>query len=508
MASEEGASFTSFSEVEHDREKEREEEGDDKKLWLLARITTVDNRPFPVGSFTEHTVRSFLWETIRIEPITVLISSDRDCLLEFETGKSVVEIAMAIHGIKSFDGYRADVSTLMHTKSKCVEIVEERRAKIELAAESEKEKEQIRVEKEKVGKEITKMLEELKVQIAGIDELIERKVEVALQRKESGPTPPGSIKTPQTSETLIMNPIIPHPSSKNVGQINLGPMIPPFSGEIPTPKEEATASQWLYSVEAAMDAYSEITVRQALLSSVRGPARDLVEFYGFKADLREVIKAIRARFGKEPTVEAQEREFANIRQGKNESVYLFAGRLEQKFRKLQKLAPDEFPQTKLKRRLYDGLLPHLHRAVRYLYSKEISYDEFMDRIRDVEREENELPSLKAASVNDENSEQLRKLSSKIDEFVTSVRVNYAEKPEYSGKSKKTQPEKVKEESNTEGTSKRSPQKEVRRCYKCGGVGHLIKDCPNQKNVPWRQLLGELSPGPTQNKANPENQKQQ
>ena len=62
-------------------------------------------------------------------------------------------------------------------------------------------------------------------------------------------------------------------------KINKTPTFPTFSGAEPTPKDECSIQTFLFQVRNAQDVTDQ-AVRNALISSLRGPASEFVEYIG------------------------------------------------------------------------------------------------------------------------------------------------------------------------------------------------------------------------------------
>ena len=69
-------------------------------------------------------------------------------------------------------------------------------------------------------------------------------------------------------------------------------------------------------------------MRVAIINSLLGPARDLVGFVGFDADLERILMEVTNRFGKRYTGDKLQQEFYKLSQEKGEKFSAFAGRLE------------------------------------------------------------------------------------------------------------------------------------------------------------------------------------
>ena len=60
------------------------------------------------------------------------------------------------------------------------------------------------------------------------------------------------------------------------------PILPPFSGADPVPKDEASCEQWVWQVKEALKSCTVGAVRIAIIQSVRGEVREFAAAVGFE----------------------------------------------------------------------------------------------------------------------------------------------------------------------------------------------------------------------------------
>ena len=70
------------------------------------------------------------------------------------------------------------------------------------------------------------------------------------------------------------------------------------------------------------------------MNSLRGPARDLMGFRGFDADLGRILEEVINQFGRRYTSDKLQQEFYQLYQEKGEKVRTFAASLELIYRQL------------------------------------------------------------------------------------------------------------------------------------------------------------------------------
>ena len=124
-----------------------------------------------------------------------------------------------------------------------------------------------------------------------------------------------------------------------VSKLGAPPSLPIFSGQEPVPAMEGSIDQWLFKVEGALATHTEEAVRSAVIGSVRGAARELLEFIGYGEEMSSILKHIKERFGQRPSEAKLLKEFFLMKQRKTESINQFVRWLEQRFKRLRALYP-------------------------------------------------------------------------------------------------------------------------------------------------------------------------
>ena len=125
----------------------------------------------------------------------------------------------------------------------------------------------------------------------------------------------------QTKSTTTMTAV----ATQSEMKISKLPQICIFSGQEPVPKEEGNYDQWEFQVRGAIATHTENSVGAAIINSLRGPARDLVGFVGFDANLEKILMEVTNRFGKRYTGSKVQQEFYKLSQEKEEKIGAFAG---------------------------------------------------------------------------------------------------------------------------------------------------------------------------------------
>ena len=149
-------------------------------------------------------------------------------------------------------------------------------------------------------------------------------------------------------------------------KINKPPTFPTFSGAEPTPKDECSIQTFLFQVRSAQQDVTDQVVRNVLISSLRGPASEFVEYIGLTYPLETIIKEMEERYVPTTPPDTLVCEFHQLHQDKKECVKEFAGRIEKLFKKLVYQFPERYPDRSLfKDHLFYGMQQHLRDSLRF-----------------------------------------------------------------------------------------------------------------------------------------------
>ena len=130
------------------------------------------------------------------------------------------------------------------------------------------------------------------------------------------------VHTPlKTESTTTMTAV----ATQSEMKISKPPKICIFLGQEPVPKEEGNYDQWEFQVRGAIATHTENSMRAAIINSLRGPARDLVGFIRFNANLEKILIEVTNKFGKRYTEDKLQQEFYKLSQEKGEKIGAFAG---------------------------------------------------------------------------------------------------------------------------------------------------------------------------------------
>ena len=98
------------------------------------------------------------------------------------------------------------------------------------------------------------------------------------------------------------------------------PSLPPFLGEEPVLKDEASHEQWVWQAREALKTCMLGVVRTTVIQSVRGEVKEFVSSVGFETSVEELLDRIQERFGEHWTADNLKQEFYQLTQRKTEKV--------------------------------------------------------------------------------------------------------------------------------------------------------------------------------------------
>ena len=321
-----------------------------------------------------------------------------------------------------------------------------------------------------------------------------------MQSRTSVSPQPIDISTPQISIADFDKPGV----SKQIQSIFAKmPPLPTFSGAVPVPKGEGSYEQFMFQIRGFKNSYPEEAMKNGIIGSVTDAARDYLDFIGFDKDLDVIIRALERRYGKGQTTDRIQQEFYQLSQECGETIQQFAGRIELKYKKLIELYPGRYTEEMLKERLFYGMTQHLRNSMRYLYKQPTTvYDELLQSAKEAESEwmDNKLrvKSISTA-VEDPGKREREELKERLERLTESMKV--ANMQTQKRDVKKPSPRSPKSES-PRGTMPNSPRsrgpaitsarpfqghRRPLQCYKCGGWGHVQRECPTSENVDWRGM---------------------
>ena len=284
------------------------------------------------------------------------------------------------------------------------------------------------------------------------------------------------------------------------------PNFPTFSGIEPVPKGEGLYDQFMFQIKGYRGSYTDEAIKSGIIGAVTDRARDYLDFVGFDKKLPVLIEALETRYGKGQTTDKLQQEFYQLAQERNEQIQSFAGRLEFKYKRLINLYPGRYDLNILKERLFYGMTQHLRDSMHYLYKEpDTTYESLLSSATEAEAEwlENKTIKAKAASYIDPSKKERDELKAKIDKLTAEL----AKKEKGGYFKKKSQKATSETPANSPKGSPRSKGPEITsagpfhngkkpiQCFKCGGWGHVIRECSMSGNMNWEELNRVEPPAP-------------
>ena len=390
---------------------------------------------------------------------------------------------MVLHNLSDWDTFKVEASCLMAKREQLIDMYQERET-------TEREKFQLKEEKQHYQLQLGQMVEKIGSQIEQLDRKIDSEI----------PLVPSGIVTPPVGSPR-----------QEVQQLVMAPGLPLFSGSEPTPREEGTYDQWKFQVNGMRSSCTESAVRSALITSVRGEASELIGFVGFGTPMGAILEAMDKRFGKRSTTNRLQQEFFQLQQEKGERIQHFASRLERSFRKLQEAFPERYKEEQLKERLFHGVNQQTRDSMRFLYTKATTtYESLLAAIKEAEIEWMESKGqvrMKAATVVD-RSEEIEELKQKLEKLTATVKSNtlrgarpnkdkkenpHSSSPPKNKSLRKEDPRTVSKGPATTSAGPFKPSQKPFQCHKCHGWGHGWRECATKGNMDWARIYGESDP---------------
>ena len=227
-------------------------------LLLLVQVTQANGLPLPVGSFTANTMVSLVQKQTGHHPVEVEVVTDRDVILELEPDVRVGEVAQLLHGTQEWDGHLAEVDCLMSTRRSVVNVVQDHENKWARLLQLEEEQRKVREEQRQHQEQLARFLTQFQEEVQKVESLQQQRVQgdtTTLQGAVGGLEEPRSLKPP---------------------------ILPPFSGVDPVPKDEASCEQWVWQAKEALKSCTMGAVRIVIIQSIRGEVQEFAAAMGFK----------------------------------------------------------------------------------------------------------------------------------------------------------------------------------------------------------------------------------
>ena len=300
-------------------------------LLLLVQVTQANGLSLPVGSFTANTMVSLVQKQTGHHLVEVEVVTDRDAIIELEPDVRVGEVAQLLHGPQEWDGHLAEIDCLMSTRRSVVNVVQDCENGRARLLQLQEEQRKVREEQRQHQEQLAKFLTQFQKEVRKVESLQQQRIKgnaTTLQGAVGGLEEPRSLKPP---------------------------VLPPFSGADPVPKDKASCEQWVWQAKEALKSCIIGAVRIVIIQSVRGEVWEFTAAVGFEESVETLLDKVEDQFGEKWTIDGLQQDFYKIAQDKNEKVRQFAGRLEAQFKKLREKVLGHYDHSMLKERLFHGM---------------------------------------------------------------------------------------------------------------------------------------------------------
>ena len=465
-----------------------------KELSLLIKITKENGESLPYGTVNDQLIIELFQNNVGTLPVGILVLNDQDVLVDFAPGSMIFEMAQAVHGPAKYRDLNINIGCLISTHEFLI-MAEREREEIRMQRDDlECEREELEAKEQELKEVIKAGTAEAESKFIGyqteMNELNKR-VKESLQLLET---------TRQAAEREMYQRSFSGMSRDNLVEgykINKPPTFPTFSGMELTPKDECSIQTFLFQVRSARQDVTDQAVRNALISSLRGPASEFVEYIGLTAPLDSIIKEMEERYVRTTPPDTLVCEFHQLHQEKKERVKEFAGRIEKLFKKLVDQLPERYPdRSLLKDRLFYGMQQHLRDSLRFMFQDpKCDYTQLLKAASaaEIESERGRALGLHSKSGNlleDEKTSthnsrdaspiaaSVASMESKLEQLTTIVKSAQKTAGQENSKTGVGTSRNTAKKSGGPATSSAGPfnkGKKPLRCWRCGGWGHTWRE---------------------------------
>ena len=202
-----------------------------------------------------------------------------------EPGEMVVTVAQEFQNMHVWDGCAAKVTCVVSTQKHVLEVAHEQEDAHQKTKLMEQETRQFQQEQHESQEQLADLLQKFSEEVKKVETL-----RAQVQEKQ----PEMALKKEMSDASLMTEPM-QNPMqtlSYKIMKILNPPQICVFSGNDPVPKDEGTVDQWEFQVRGSLATHTENSVRAVIVNSLWGPARDLIGFVGFDANLEKILEEV------------------------------------------------------------------------------------------------------------------------------------------------------------------------------------------------------------------------
>ena len=205
-------------------------------LLLLIQVTEVNGCPLPIGSFTAQVVVAMVQRHTGHHPVDVDVMSNWGAVIELELDVRVLEVAQLSHRTHKWDGQQAEISCLLSTQQSVINVVQECKNGCAHLQQLEDEQHCVRGEQQQHQEQLAKFLVQFQEEVHKIEKL--QQAQISEDQMTLGAV--GGVEEPKSFKP---------------------PMLPPFSGADPMPKDEASCEQWVWQAKEVLKAVQQEQMR-------------------------------------------------------------------------------------------------------------------------------------------------------------------------------------------------------------------------------------------------------
>ena len=199
--------------------------------------------------------------------ISIEIINKCDTIIELSSLENVSLVSQRIQQIQDWEDILVEISVLMGGKNFIIGMAQEWMELLTWQRTTEYEKDKTQATMNMQPNVFTDLIKKVKTQAKTVSE-----VQVEQHHQNS---------VPCITSSIIMPTGVTYRVSKNMKP----PMLPYFSGVLPTPKDEAAYEPWIFQVRSSHKSYTDEAVQNPVISNVRGSAGLVIRAMGYDADL-------------------------------------------------------------------------------------------------------------------------------------------------------------------------------------------------------------------------------